>query len=399
MKKLFLIASVFFVAGRAEATKFLYGNNIRIVEPVYEDVYIAGGSVVINAPIYGDLIMAGGRVYLNDYVKNDVLVAGGEIFINGNVGDDVRSAGGRITIQKDVSGDLVMTGGAVIVEKPVTVNGTLLCSGGEVVVDGIINGDIKTAAGTFTLNGVAAGALETRSSTVNINGEARGPAVLAANTLALGKAASFAGNVRYFTGRGAMNFGNTLKGVTATYDPALRMQTAKWYFLGSATFLGLIMYLVVTFLIIMALQYLFGKKFSEASNIVFTSTAKSLGAGALFFIAVPIAIFITFLTVIAIPVSLILLLLYIMLIMLAVSITAVVAANWLNNRTAQQWSYFKLVAASFAMFVLIKLISLTPFLGAPLAILLVCLAFGSILLTIKWKPRNLAGQQKLKTAA
>jgi hypothetical protein len=399
MKKILIVISVLFIEWNAEATKILYGNNIRIIEPVYEDVYIAAGSVTINAPIYGDLIMAGGQVFLNNHVRNDVLVAGGEIFINGHVGDDLRCAGGEVTIQKDITGDLVITGGTVTIEKQVTIHGTLLSSGGAVIVHGNVNGDIKAAAGTFTLNGVALGALETRSSTVNINGEVRGPAVLSAITLNVGKAASFANDVRYYSAKGKVNFASALKGVTATYDPALRIESAKWYFLGSASLVGMLLFSGMILLLIMVLQYLFGRTFSYASDMVYTSTVKSLGAGALFFVAVPVAILLTFLTVIAIPVSIFLLLSYIMLIMLATTITSVVAANWLNSRSQLKWNYWKLVAGSFGMFVLIKLISLTPLYGPPMAILLVCIGFGSIILSINWKPRKLVSEQTLKTAA
>jgi hypothetical protein len=399
MKKILMVLLVFFIAGNANGTRILYGSNVVITRPVYEDLYIAAGSVTINAPVYGDLIVAGGQVFLNDLIRNDVLVAGGQIHINGDVGDDVRCAGGEVNIQKNIGGDLIVTGGKVTVEKPATVMGSLFSSSGEVIVDGTINGDAKTAAGTFILNGLVAGAVESRSSTINVNGQVNGPAVLAANTLNVGDHAAFSNNVRYYNGKGKIDFGTSLKGVTATYDSALRVESAKWYFLGSTSVYGLLWFLTVILAVIMTIEHFFKNTFSKASDTVFTSTLKSLGTGVLFFLSVPVAIVVTFVTIIGIPISVLLLILYAMVIMLAITITSVVTAHWFNNRLNYKWNYWRLVGASFGVFILIKLFSLVTLYGPPIAIILVLLAFGSIILNINPKAGRIRSQGTLKTAA
>jgi ABC-type multidrug transport system permease subunit len=47
-----------------------------------------------------------------------------------------------------------------------------------------------------------------------------------------------------------------------------------------------------------------------------------------------------------------------------------------------------LAYGAFGIFVLLKLISLAPFVGWLIIILSVCIAFGSILLNINWKNRQ-----------
>jgi hypothetical protein len=389
MKKIFILISVMLGSFiYAAAFRIEYGNTVNITRPVYEDLYIAAGTVTISAPVYGDLIIAGGTVIINDTVTNDILLVGGTVTFNGFVGDDIRCAGGNMRISKNVTGDVVTAGGNIIIDKGVTIGG-LIAGGGNITVDGIINGELKGAFGTLILNGTITKDIDCRAGKITVNGPVSGKAVLSSTDIIIGNNAAFNNTVRYWNKNGTVDFKQSLKNGKATYDASLRMQTGQWYYLGAATIIGLFWYLSMAFLMIMIVQYLFSATLKKAADTVFNSSLKCLGYGFLFFIAVPIAAVIAFITVIGVPVGVLLLFSYVALLMLASVITSLAVAHWFNNRNNYQWHYWRMVFAAFGIFALLKLISSVPFIGWLLVILLTCMAFGGILLNINWKRKQL----------
>jgi hypothetical protein len=387
MKKIFLVIVMLGYFVNSFALRIEYGNNIVISQPVYEDLYLAGGNITINAPVHGDLIIAGGTIIINDTITNDILLAGGNVTLNGFVGDDIRCAGGSIHISKIVTGDVVVTGGSVIIYKGVNI-GSLLASAGNITVDGNVLGEVRGAFGDLYLNGNIAKDIDCRGGRVTVNGNVGGKSVLAARKIIIGSNAVFNNDVRYWNKEGSLDFKQSVKNGKAVYDPSLRIRSGEWYYLGASTILGLVWYLGTALLMILIIQYLFSSTMKRAADSVFGHSLKSLGMGFLFFIAVPVIAVVTFITVIGIPVGLLLLFGYLILVLLATVITSAVAANWLNNRNSYYWNYWRLVFVAFGIFILLKLVFLTPFVGWLIIILLICMAFGGILLNINRKGRQ-----------
>ena len=115
---------------------------------------------------------------------------------------------------------------------------------------------------------------------------------------------------------------------------------------------------------------------------------KSLGYGLLFWIGVPVAAVVACITIIGVPVGIILLFSYIVLALSGTVITSVVAANWLNNRSNTNWHYWRMVFGALGIFIIFKILSITPFLGWFILGVLVSIAFGSILQNINWRRRT-----------
>ena len=388
MKKLCILSAMLMVCFQAGAYKILWGRNITITSPVHEDLYIAGGTVTINAPVYGDLIIAGGTLTINDSVMNDLLLAGGTVFIHGYVGDDIRCAGGELHVQQNVAGDLVITGGQVNIDRGVIIGGGLVTSGGKVRVDGEVKGKVESSAGEMIFNGKAWSGFQSSSNTLVMNGTVLGPARLASRHLTIGNDAAFFQPVHFWTRKGTADFRQSLKKSQAVYDPALKMDGNYWYFLGRSTILGFIWYLGMVMVFILLMQYLFSNTFKKAGDTVYQSTWRSLGLGLIFFIGVPVLSVVLLVTLVGIPLGLLVLFGYVGVILLATIITSVVAANWINNRFNYNWSYMRLVFTSLALFLLFKLISLTPFFGWLVMLLMACVAFGAILINIHWRKHH-----------
>jgi len=388
MKKILLLSLTCLLVYNANAYRILWGRTVTITTPVHEDLYVAGGTVSINAPVYGDVIIAGGTISINDTIMNDLLLAGGNVTINSYVVDDVRCAGGELHIQKNIGGDLVVTGGKVEIARSVVINGGLITGDGNIVVNGTINGDVKVAAGSFTFNGIASKNFECRAEKFIMNGTVYGSSVLAARDISIQNGASFNNNVRYWNKAGKIDFKQSIKNGNAVFDPSLRITGDHWYYLGHATLLGLIWYLLTVFSFILLIQFLFGNTFKKAGHTTGHSLLKSLGFGFLFFIGVPIAVFLLLITIIGVPIGLIIMASYVVVVLLATIITSLVFANWYNDRFGYKWGYWKNVLSAMAMFILLKLVSFTPFLGWLIMIVIACIAFGAVLRNIDWRRKH-----------
>jgi hypothetical protein len=385
MKRIFFLVLLLGIAGSVQAIHIQSGKNIVINKPVYEDVYITGGEITINAPIYGDLIVAGGTVVVNDSVYNDILAAGGTITFNGYVGDDIRCAGGKLNVMKDVTGDLVITGGRIVISEDAVI-GNIISAGGEITMNGQVVGTVKTMSGKLYLNGNVMKDIDCRGGEIVINGIVRGRSVLVAgDKLIIGNTAVFYNDVRYWAPSRHVTFNNSVKKGEAVYDPTLRLNKDQWYYLGFSTLLGLVWYLGMVFVMIMIIQYLFSRTMKKAGQTAYDKAMRSLGYGGILWIGIPVAIAIACITVVGVPIGVLLLIGYILLALFAGTITSVVAANWLNNRSKATWPYWRLVFIAFSIFIVFKIVSLTPFLGWFIFSLLVCIAFGSILQNVKWR--------------
>lgn len=387
-KHVVLLIAAILLSGKT-ISQIRSGESVIIDHPVNDDLYVAAGTVTVNAPVRGDLIVAGGTVVINDSVSQDVLVAGGNITLNGLVGDDIRCAGGTVRLFNKVAGDFIVAGGEVNVHDLSVVSGDLLSSGGKVIVDGTIKGEIRDASGEFVLNGSAEQDITCKGGKIVINGTVSGNSVLAANTIELGPKARFVKDVKYWNKKGSLDFGRSINGSKATFDGSLEIEDGKWHYLGFASFVMVIWYLATALVMIVLIQYLFGLTLKNAANTVRNTSLKSLGLGFLFLVGVPLSIVLLFITVIGIPLAVLASLAYVTILLLATIIVSLLASNWINNTYYQSsWGNGRIVIAAFGIFIFLKLASLTPAVGPLIMLLLACMAFGGILLNVKWRRKK-----------
>ena len=356
------------------------GSSVTIDKPVYEDLYITAGTIIINAPVYGDLIVAGGTITINDSIQNDILLLGGSITISGHVSDDIRCAGGSISISGRVRGDVLITGGTVRIEKNARL-ASLYVAGGEVKMNGIVEQGVFSRSGDFELNGTIHGDVDIRGAKININGAVKGKAILAAtDAVVIGRSARFARSIRYwqpFKRPLVISVNNTNQ--QPIFDPLLSISHSKWYLLGASTFLGLLWYLGMAYIMIMIIQLLFPKILSKAGKTFHTKTLKSAVYGIAFFIGVPVSIILFLITIIGVPVSVILAVMYIILILLSGVISSIVIVNWVAYFSNRAWNFWRLTGTALFTFILLKIIFFTPFFGGVLMIAIVAISFGAII--------------------
>lgn len=367
------------------------GENVRITQAVHEDIYVFSGTINIEAPVYGDIWCAGGTVTIGDTVSGDIVIAGGNVFLRGTVLDDVRAAGGTLTISGNISGDLLVAGGTITVDPDVVIGGSVAVSGGTVTYGGTTRGNFKSASATLAMNGTVEKEFQFNGGDLRLNGAVAGAAVLAGQNIEVGEKASLSGPVRYWTEHGEISFGNALQnGATATFDSSLRthFERPDAKFLGFASVMAVLWYLIAAFTVIWLGQWLFSRSFRTAAVTAATDPMRSLGYGFLYFAAVPVAIVILFVTVIGIPVGVIALLFYILLLALANVITALVGAHWIDQRKTYNWRPIQLVFAALGLLIVLHVLGSIPFLGWIIKIAAVFIAFGALLYNSRIFSRN-----------
>lgn len=382
MKKLFILIIFICTCLPVFAIRYQFGQKVVISKPVFENVYVAGGTIIVNAPVHGDMVIAAGTVIINDTVFNDILLVAGTVFFNAHVGGDIRCAGGNLEINRTVAGDIVVAGGNIHIGMD-ALTGNFVASGGNVTIDGSVNGKLTGVFGDLELNGRVLDNAECRGRKIVINGSIEGKSVLSARTLIIDPGASFSRDVHYWTKKGKPDFGHTIENGKAIYDPTLQFSSGEWYFLGAATVAGLFLYLGMIMILTLTLQYLFSSTMKNAAGIAFENSLKSLLMGLLFLAGVPVSIVIIFITVVGIPVSIILAAAYIVVLLLSMIISSVVIANWINNLNNRNWNNWQISFIALAVYIVLKLFSMMPFAGWFFILLIVCMALGSIMITVR----------------
>jgi hypothetical protein len=171
-------------------------------------------------------------------------------------------------------------------------------------------------------------------------------------------------------------------------DESLAIKQTHWYFLGNAGWLAVLWYLASALLVIILLQYFFSPAFHKAGEMVYDNIPRSLGFGVLYFLGTPLAVVLSFLSLVALPIGVGLLLGYVFLLLISGSITAVVASHWFSGVMGTNGRFWKRVWIGLGFFILFRLILSIPFFGWVLFPLLACIAFGALLLSIRWKKKG-----------
>lgn len=102
----------------------------------------------------------------------------------------------------------------------------------------------------------------------------------------------------------------------------------------------------------------------------------------------PVAIVISFISLVGAPLGLALLLSYIFVLLICGSITAVVASHWFGYVMGADGRFWEHVWIALGFFVLLRLILSIPFFGWILFPLLVCIAFGALLSSVRWRRKG-----------
>ncbi len=91
-------------------SSFSAGNSLLSASSSLGNSYAAGASVVITAPVAGDLSAVGGSIVTAATVAGDELLFAGSVSSRAPVLGDFRAVGGSVNIEEAVSGDIIAFG-------------------------------------------------------------------------------------------------------------------------------------------------------------------------------------------------------------------------------------------------------------------------------------------------
>jgi hypothetical protein len=143
MKMFIIIAVLVLLAVPAGVSALVTysGNDVTIIDPVDDDVFITGGMIEVNAPVRS-ITAAGGSITINAPVSGDVIAAGGTISIHGDVGGKVVAFGGTIDLAGNVTTNVVLQGGTVTIQESSTIGKDAMISAGSVQNAGTVLGKL-----------------------------------------------------------------------------------------------------------------------------------------------------------------------------------------------------------------------------------------------------------------
>lgn len=124
------------------------GRSIRA-----DNYYAAGNRIEIATPMAGDVVVAGREISITQPVSGDVLAAGWRVSLSGRADDDVRIAAGEVVVNAPVAGDLTVAGGDVTVGADARVDGRGWITGRTVRINGVMNRNLEIAGATVQIAG------------------------------------------------------------------------------------------------------------------------------------------------------------------------------------------------------------------------------------------------------
>ena len=336
-------------------------------ERVTENLYTAGGDVTISGDVDGDLVVAGGTVVVNGTVRQDVLGGGGNISILGKVNGDVRIAGGDVTIAGDVGGELIAFGGTVHIVSGAMIHGGATIAGGRVAIDGDVNTLVRVFGGDLS-----------------VNGKVSGDVFLKGDKIKIGNGAVIAGGLHYSSPRQAeIASGARITGPTTYMEPK---QDKK----DNRSKGGVIAFLTAWWLIKSAMLIaaglvglmLFRGRIQNHLEHTIRGFGKEMFRGFVVLVVVPVAVFVSFISVIGAALGGIGLLVYLLMIVIAKVYTGLLVGAVAYKLVLRKTSYVANWQTLVIGVLVLELLALIPILGWLIGLSFFLMAFGSVALAV-----------------
>ena len=371
-------------------------KRISISENQPDDIYLAGETIRINAIIDGDVVAAGRKITVIDSVQEDLIAAGADINVRGPVKDDIRAVGARLIIDTEIGDDVILAGGEVTITENAVIYGNLINFSGNVEMNGEVKGMLKSYSGEFVLNGKVGEEAQLFGGKIFIDGEISGVSKMAAEEIDIGNNARFLSDVEYWSQDSEIDFKNSLINAQATYNENLKpdeeyLSWKAWKGFGLVAFGFWVFYVISAFLILVLLNWAFNDFFTETVINLDKELLTRFIYGLIYLLGMPLLILFTFILIIGIPIGLFLLSVYIFSMLFGHLVAALLIAHYLNKD--RNWNFWTIVLVSLGVAIVLRLLTLIPFLGGLVSIVVIAIAYGLFFLLYLQKRKN-----KLKIA-
>jgi hypothetical protein len=329
---------------------------------INDNLYVASPNTNISGPVNGDLLTAGGTVMIFGPVSGDLLSAGGTLILNGKVSGDMRVLGGNITISNATGGELIALGGQLSV------------LGGATIAK-----DVELLGGNINYSGNTGGNLDAKGGTVYINGIIKGNLTINAREIKLGPNASIKGNFEYYSSKEAtIETGAKIGGETKFNQIEMGKNGAEGRnaFIGFIT-IALLLKLLTVIIIALILFYFCKKQLSSVNKEVMENFWKEAGRGFILLVVVPVAVILSFITIIGAPLGFMAILFYIILMIASMFVTVFTFAKLamkVLKKSDHELNWWIIALSALAL----AIISFIPIVGGIFIFILFLATFGSL---------------------
>jgi cytoskeletal protein CcmA (bactofilin family) len=343
---------------------------------VNDDLYLAAQSIVINGTVNGDVFCVG-DLTINGTINGSLTAIGSKVVIEGEITQAARIAAGSIEISGKIGRDLMVAGENIALDGSAVIKRDLVFVANKIHVAALIEDGVK---------GYGTG----DAAIANFKGKVGGDVEITVKELTLESTADIQGNLTYKSAKeavvqtGAQIGGKITHNIPQADKSSLSLTTIVWF-----KVIAFLMTLVTGGLIILLLP----RRANAAAASIRRKPWLSLGWGALIFFAAPLAILLTFITVVGIPIGLISLVVYIIALYLSQVAVGLFIGCWILGFFSKTESRGGLLGAFALGFAILTLLKLIPIVGTILWFATVFFGIGAMVMSQK----NLRATAEAKT--
>ncbi|MBU0670939.1 hypothetical protein KKF29_02155 [Patescibacteria group bacterium] len=355
----------------SEETKIDTVADIKEMENLPSTNFFADETVNVTGDYNNDVIAVGNNITIDAVVDGDVLAMGGTVTVKGKVTGNVRVAGGSVYIQGEVDKNVNIGGGSIYINDTASIGRDLILYGGMADVNGNVGSNIMGSSGSINVNSQVGDKVEVDVGTLtigpnaDINGEIK---YTASEDATIDPSAQIGGTTTKLVpddkSSGTANGDDQTKKESKNYGKTIGWKVVWW-----------ISYLLLGLLLI----YAFPKCVKETSEIMFKEGGRSVLAGILFLILMPILCLILLVTVIGIPISILGFVAYGTGIYLAAIFLGIILGNKILP------SQKKPLLPMLIGVTIIYLLKLIPFVGGLVSLIAAVWVLGAYIITLKNK--------------
>lgn len=147
---------------------FRSGEDVRLNQPLDEDLIAAGHNLTTSAAIDGDLIAAALTLRVGGPVSGNGILAAVELGMDGPVAGDLLAVGLELTVTGAVAGDARLSGASIRLSRSARISGDLVASAADITLEGNVAGDAQLAGEHVVVAGTIAGDLEVDSARLEL---------------------------------------------------------------------------------------------------------------------------------------------------------------------------------------------------------------------------------------
>lgn len=359
---LVVVASFFFVFASPTSAKMMVNQNGNITvaksEVVNDDLFIGGQNVVLDGTINGDVFVGGQVVKVDGVVNGNLHVGAMSIDIRGKVKGNVYAGAQTVVVTgSNIGGSLILGAATVSVDKNTTIGGSLITGTGALTVDSSIKRSLYAGTGSLIIGG-----------NTKISKDLYYFADKSNDSANISKDAKISGSVQ------KTEFDSSKESVKLeeSKEQMADAFTGVKIFFGLTTFFGS---LLIGFLYLKTSP----KHLAQSMDIVSKSIWKSLGVGFVTTISLIPGLIVLLITVIGIPLAGISLLFFMLFAALSTIVVAFAVGKVMSTR-------FRLKLSVYPSFVigllLISFLSLIPFVGFLVGLLVFWVGLGALILNL-----------------